>query len=397
MSRLDELISKLCPDGVNYLPIGELATYEQPGKYIVQNTDYDDSYETPVLTAGQTFVLGYTNETDGVYQASKDNPVIIFDDFTGSFKWVDFPFKVKSSAVKMLQANEEITSLRYLFHVMSHLRFLSSEHKRLWISIYSQFKIPVPPLEVQLEIVGILDKFTELTTELTAELTNELRARKKQYLHIRKNLLGLYISVEREENKYSLKEVCDFQNGFAFKSSLFKDEGLPILRIQNITGGKISDGSYVRFSKEDYSVDLDRYLVKKGDIVVAMSGATTGKIGINNTNTELYLNQRVGLFRPFSEWLDREYLNHWLSEQSDNIYRISAGTGAQPNLSSKRMMEFELFLPPIAVQKNISKVLNKLESLFEDYSNGITKEINKRSLQYEYYRDKLLTFKELSA
>lgn len=84
--------------------------YEQPTKYIVSNTDYSDEYQTPVLTAGQTFVLGYTNETEDIYEASKEKPVII-DDFTGAIKWVDFPFKVKSSAMKMLTANTQKTTL----------------------------------------------------------------------------------------------------------------------------------------------------------------------------------------------------------------------------------------------------------------------------------------------
>ena len=108
MSRLDELIKELCPNGVEYRKVGDITDYEQPSRYLVKSTDYNDDFETPVLTAGQTFILGYTNETDGIYPASKDKPVIIFDDFTGSFKWVDFPFKAKSSAMKMITAKENI-------------------------------------------------------------------------------------------------------------------------------------------------------------------------------------------------------------------------------------------------------------------------------------------------
>ena len=137
MNNIPELIEKLCPDGVEYKKIGEAVEYEQPTKYIVKSTDYDDAFDTPVLTAGQSFILGYTNETDGIYEASKENPVIIFDDFTGAFKWVDFPFKVKSSAMKMLTANESVASLRYIYHSMGFLNFSSAEHKRLWIGIYS--------------------------------------------------------------------------------------------------------------------------------------------------------------------------------------------------------------------------------------------------------------------
>mgnify|MGYP003433582543 FL=1 len=107
MSKLEELINELCPNGVEYKKIGEVCEYEQPNKYIVGSTDYDDSFNVPVLTAGQSFILGYTDETEGIYNASKENPVIIFDDFTGAFKWVDFSFKVKSSEMKMLTTNEK--------------------------------------------------------------------------------------------------------------------------------------------------------------------------------------------------------------------------------------------------------------------------------------------------
>ena len=85
---------------LNRVQLGDLLDYEQPTRYIVSSTDYDDTYDTPVLTAGQTFILGYTNETKGIYKASKSNPVIIFDDFVTSFYLVDFDFKVKSSALK---------------------------------------------------------------------------------------------------------------------------------------------------------------------------------------------------------------------------------------------------------------------------------------------------------
>ena len=87
MSKLDDLLKQYCPDGVEYVPIGAVIAYEQPSKYIVKTTTYNDDFDIPVLTAGQTFILGYTNEHEGVYKASKEHPVIIFDDFTGAFKW----------------------------------------------------------------------------------------------------------------------------------------------------------------------------------------------------------------------------------------------------------------------------------------------------------------------
>ena len=186
MSKLQELIQKLCPNGVEYKKLGDILDYEQPTKYIVENTEYDKSYDIPVLTAGQTFILGYTNEEFGIYLASKKNPTIIFDDFTTSFHWVDFDFKVKSSAMKMLRPNETFEgSFKYVFYAMKCIKYEAVDHSRHWISKYSQFEIPIPPIEVQTEIVRILDHFNFLAAELQAEL----QARQEQYEYYRNKLL----------------------------------------------------------------------------------------------------------------------------------------------------------------------------------------------------------------
>ena len=195
MSRIDDLIQQHCPNGVEYRALGDVLSYEQPTKYLVSSTEYSRDYATPVLTAGQTFVLGYTDETDGVYRASPTNPVIIFDDFTTAFKWVDFPFKAKSSAMKMLVLRSEApTTLRFVWYAMQLIRYSPQDHARQWISTYSQFTVPVPPLEVQHEIVRVLDLFQSLEAELEAEL----EARRRQYAHYRDSLLDFTNSRERE-------------------------------------------------------------------------------------------------------------------------------------------------------------------------------------------------------
>ena len=184
-----------------------------------------------------------------------------------------------------------------------------------------------------------------------------------------------------------LNSVCRFQNGFSFKSPLFKSSGLPILRITNISNGEIKDSDFVYFEKSDYKEDLSNYEVKKGDVVVAMSGATTGKIGYNYSNNTYYLNQRVGLFVPNENKLSKRYLFHWLTSQSNNILNISSGSGAQPNLSSVKMMEFIIPIPPLPVQEEIVRILDKFTSLTAE----LTAELTARRKQYEYYRDSLLT------
>lgn len=175
--------------GVEFKELENFLDYEQPGEYIVNSTEYDSSYKTPVLTAGQGFVLGYTNEIDGIYRADKNNPVIIFDDFTTSFHWVDFDFKVKSSAIKLLRPKNRDTNFRYLYYAMKCIDYKPTEHARHWISQYSKIKIPIPSISEQERIVSILDKFDALVNDISVGLPAELKARKKQYEYYREKLL----------------------------------------------------------------------------------------------------------------------------------------------------------------------------------------------------------------
>jgi len=141
--------------------MGEVLDYEQPTNYIVNSVNYSDRYQTPVLTAGKTFILGYTNETEGIFPSEK-LPVIIFDDFTTAIKLVDFPFKVKSSAMKILHTRKERADTTFLFYVMQKIEFARNEHKRYWISQYSKIKIPLPPLNVQQAIVSEIDGYQKI-------------------------------------------------------------------------------------------------------------------------------------------------------------------------------------------------------------------------------------------
>ena len=146
------------PEGWEYKQLDEVLDYEQPQKYIVESTEYSDDYATPVLTAGKSFIIGHTNEQSGI---CTDVPVIIFDDFTTDSKFVDFPFKVKSSAMKILHPKGNI-NLKYLAYFMSITRLVGTTHKRYWISEYSKIKIPVPPKEEQDEIVFLIEKVYSL-------------------------------------------------------------------------------------------------------------------------------------------------------------------------------------------------------------------------------------------
>ena len=138
------------PKGWTICRLEQITDYEQPTDYIVESTDYDTSYSTPVLTAGKSFIIGYTNETTGIYS---NLPCIIFDDFTTDSKLVNFPFKVKSSAMKILKVNQNI-EIDYVAIFMSITRLTGNTHKRYWISEYSKLKIPIPPKTEQKRIVS---------------------------------------------------------------------------------------------------------------------------------------------------------------------------------------------------------------------------------------------------
>ncbi len=188
--RLKTLLQTLAPKGVEFRKLGEVLEYDQPNQYCVTSKEFDKSYPTPVLTAGKTFILGYTNEKDNIYQASKSSPVIIFDDFTTATQWVDFPFKVKLSAMKILLPKNPTINIRFIFFYMQTIPYnIGGEHARHWISRYSQLEVPIPPLEIQQEIVKILDQFSILTTDLLAGIPAEIKARKKQYEYYREKLL----------------------------------------------------------------------------------------------------------------------------------------------------------------------------------------------------------------
>ena len=137
------------PKGWAICRLEQITDYEQPTDYIVESTDYDTSYSTPVLTAGKSFIIGYTNETTGIYS---NLPCIIFDDFTTDSKLVNFPFKVKSSAMKILKVNQNV-EIDYVAIFMSITRLIGDTHKRYWISEYSKLEIPIPPQKEQKRIV----------------------------------------------------------------------------------------------------------------------------------------------------------------------------------------------------------------------------------------------------
>ncbi len=189
-----------------------------------------------------------------------------------------------------------------------------------------------------------------------------------------------------------LGEICEFKNGYAFKSNLFKNEGLPIIRITNINSSRINMDDVKYFNISDYkSLRLDDFVVKKGDVLIALSGATTGKSGYYDLEKESYLNQRVGKFIPNKGILENLFLYQYLISKNDFLYEL-AGGGAQPNLSSNILKEKLIFpLPPLPEQQKIAEVLSTWDKAIQE-TDAIIKKLQDRNkaLAFSLLRGKLV-------
>lgn len=363
-NKINKLISELCPDGVRFKELDVVCDYEQPTKYIVKSVKYEDNFKTPVLTAGQSFILGYTNENFGIYQA-ENNPVIIFDDFTTSFHWVDFNFKIKSSAMKIIKPKKDAKiNFRFIYFAMKCIHYEPQNHARHWISKYSKFKIPIPPLPIQEEIVRILDNFTELEAELEAELEE----RKKQYEYYRNEMLAFGDDVEFKE----LGEVAVVNRGQRVtKSELSPEKKFPVY-----SGGVTPMGYFDKNNQSANTITIVKY-------------GTAGFV--NFIKEDFWANDVCYCIKP-NKILINKYVFYFLKSIQDFIQ--SHATNAIPShLPTDAVKKIKIPIPSIPEQERIVEILDKFDALVNDISIGLPAELEARRKQYEYYREKLLTFK----
>lgn len=377
MTQIVDLLNELCPNGVEYIKLDELLDYEQPTQFIVKSTEYDDSYDTPVLTAGQSFILGYTNEDEGHYMASVDNPVIIFDDFTTSSHWVDFEFKVKSSAMKMLRPKNANFNFKYVYHAMNNLGFVPGSHQRHWISIYSQFEIPLPPIAIQNEIVNILDSFIQLTDLLT----KELEARKKQFEFYSFKLLDFDKGVPSK----SLRELASFRNGKGHEKSVVEDGKYVVVNSKFIS----TQGMVRKYANEQICP------LYTDDILMVMSdlpnGKALAKCYLVEQDETYTLNQRIGAFHVKDENIVSTKFLYYSLNRNPQLLAYDNGSD-QTNLRKDDILDIKISIPSKEIQDYIVLVLEKFDKLCNDPDVGILAEIISRQKQYDYYLWKLFDF-----
>ena len=360
---------------VEYKNLGEITRYEQPTKYLVDSTDYNDDFKIPVLTAGKTFILGYTNEIAGIYKA-RNNPVIIFDDFTTAHKWVNFDFKVKSTAMKIiLSADEKKYHLKFVYYWLNTLPTEKSDndHKRQWISNYANKTIPIPSYPIQNKIVNILDTFTALTTELTTELN----ARLKQYNYYRDKLLSF---AEDEIEHKKLGEILVRTKGTKITANEMKKIHKDKAEVKIFAGGKT-------FAFVDYEDIPLKNINKEPSIIVKSRGI----IEFEFYDKPFSHKNEMWSYHSKNKNINIKYIYYYLKNKEKFFQQIGSKM-QMPQISISDTDGFVIPIPPLSKQKQIVEILDKFDTLTNSIAEGLPREIELRQKQYEYYRNLLLDF-----
>lgn len=347
--------------------LNEVLGYEQPTKYIVETTDYDDSFKTPVLTAGKSFLLGYTDDKDGIF---KNVPAIIFDDFTTSFHYVEFPFKVKSSAMKILTAKEDFVDLKYVYQQMKQVRIDTQLHKRYWISRFSNKEIPFPKIDIQngntktqKHIAAILDDASALCDK-TAQLIREYDLLAQS---IFLEMFGDPGMNDKKENFTELKKLIAQKpdNGFFAKKEFYATNGTPIIWLNNFI-----DKLYIEQDGLRRAVILakdEKYVLEYGDALFCRSSLTAEGIGkcaivpkeLNEkTLFECHiirLKFNLGMVIPeyFRFLSDTRYFRANIEKR--------AKTSTMTTISQDGIIDIKIPVPPIKLQKQFAEKIALIE------------------------------------
>lgn len=326
--------------------LGDLLSYEQPTAYIVESTDYDDKYKTPVLTAGKTFILGYTNEKQGIYDAL---PVIIFDDFTTTSQYVNFKFKVKSSAMKILTANTELVLPKFIFYRMQIIKFDASTHKRYWIQHYSKIKVKIPSLPEQERIVSRIEElFSQLDASVAELKTVKERLKVYRQAVLKEAFSNLDGSIER-----TISSVCESIVDCPHSTPKWTQSGKLCLRTTNFKPGylDLSEKNYV--SEETFCERITRLVPKPGDVLFSREGAILGIACIIPDGLEICMGQRMMLLRTSKDLLNKYLMYYLNSPKARTLIIENIGGTASPHINVGDIKQFTIPVVPFIQQQSI--------------------------------------------
>ena len=333
--------------------LGELLYYEQPTPYIVESTDYNDAYETPVLTAGKSFILGYTDEKEGIYDQL---PVIIFDDFTTASQYVNFKFKVKSSAMKILTPVTELVLPKYIYYRMQIINFDHSTHKRYWIQQYSKIRVSVPPLPEQERIVSRIE---ELFSQLDAGVETLKKTKAQLSVYRQAVLKEAFGSVYGTECK--IDDVCkEIKVGIVIKPTQYyvSSDGVFAFRNANVRRGYIDDCDWVMISKEGHEKNR-KSEVHTGDVLISRSGANLGMASPVSKRFDGYNAIDVVIAVPNTEKIIPAYLAHYTnSPMGRSIVKKNERGAAQGHLNVSAYGRLPIAVPSLNYQQAIVEIID---------------------------------------
>lgn len=341
--------------------LDDVLKYEQPTKYIVDTENYDCSFETPVLTAGKTFILGYTDEKNGVFN---DLPVIIFDDFTTAFHYVNFPFKVKSSAMKILTPVKEKADLKYLFYKMQTISIDKDLHKRYWISKYSQIQIPLPPLPTQQKIAEILDTADQLR-QYNKQLIEKYDAL-TQSLFL--DMFGDPVKNEKGWEKTEVINYCTCIVPGRDKPKSFTGNIPWVTTDDLIELGKTYNSKKNIGLTEDEILNVRAKKIPIGSVIMTCVG-NLGVITINEV--EMIINQQLHAFQCLNG-LNNVFLMHCLSYQKSYMYKMASSTTV-PYMNKTICNNIPIIIPPIALQTQFAERVQMIAAQKQQAQEALAK------------------------
>lgn len=391
MQTIHELIEKLCPNGVEYKNIQELCKISR-GKVMSKNFIKANAGEYPV----------YSSQTENNGELGK----ISTYDFDGEYlTWTTdganagsvFYRKGKFSVTNvcgLLETKSKVMIPKFLYYVLSieAPKYVNAGmgNPKLMSNVMAKIRVAVPPLEVQCKIVHILDDFTLLSALLSAEL----KARREQFNYYRSKLFEKYLSDFVELD--SIGDVTKLA-GFEFtKYVKYSQEGNIIaLRGLNVKDGRLVLNDIKYIDNSDFS-KLERSKLYKNDLLYTYVG-TVGQVGLVDQNNKYYLAPNVARIRINNSKVLPKFVMYFLQTPEFKVNQLDKLTGASSmkNITMTNIRKFKIPLPSIEEQKRIVNILDKFDKYCNNISEGLPAEIEARQKQYEYYRDKLLTFKEL--
>ena len=361
--------------------LGDVLKYEQPQAYIVESTEYDKKNKTPVLAAGQSFILGYTDEEFGIKEASKKSPVIIFDDFMTTTHYVDFPFKIKSSAMKLLTVRDEKKDDFYFSYIaLDNIDYSVQNHERHWISKFADFNVLMPSYEEQSKIGEFLREIDNLII-LHQRKHDRLKNVKKSMLEKMFPRNGVNVPEIRFAgftNAWEQRKLGDMGTTFTGLSGKTKDDfghgDARFVTYMNVFTNPVSDPDRVEAVEIDKSQDAVQY----GDVFFTTSSETPEEVGMSSVwleNTDnIYLNSFCFGYRP-TEKIDPHYMAYMLRSEAVRKKIIYLAQGiSRYNISKNGVMQIEVPVPNINEQRLVGEYFSNLDSLItlHQRKRGIT-------------------------